>query len=202
MAQEASRTRPRRRRSTGSDPPEPPGPQAALDVALGFLGSRPRTRWELERRLRRAGTDDAVTAATLERLESMGHLDDAAFVRWWIEQRDRHAPRGTRMIEAELRQHGVARDVIEAYRVGELAIESAPEDDVLPATDAERARAALDRHLRGRPMPSDARAVQRIGMFLMRRGFDPETVRATLRGAGAGGATGEEPSGDASDGFG
>ena len=197
MAQDPSRSRPRRRRSAHA--PQPPGAEAALDVALGFLGSRPRTRWELERRLRRAGTDDVVMAATLERLESMGQLDDAAFVRWWSEQRDRHAPRGTRMIEAELRQHGVARDVIEAYRAGELAIERPRDDDVLPATDAERARAALERHLRGRPIPSDARAVQRIGMFLMRRGFDAETVRTTLREAGAAGA---DPSGDAADGMG
>ena len=54
---------------------------------------------------------------TLERLAELGYVDDAAFARWWGEQRDRHSPRGLRMIEAELRQRGVSREVIEAYRV-------------------------------------------------------------------------------------
>jgi SOS response regulatory protein OraA/RecX len=89
------------------------------------------------------------------------------------------------MIEAELRQHGVAQEAIEAFRTRDVRADRAPEDESLPTTERERARSALDRHLKGRPLPSDPRAVQRIGMFLMRRGFDSETVRATLRQSGA-----------------
>jgi SOS response regulatory protein OraA/RecX len=89
------------------------------------------------------------------------------------------------MIEAELRQHGVPRDVIEAYRDEHAAPERLPEDEGLPSSEAERAREALGRHLRGRPLPVERKAVQRVGMFLMRRGFDPDTVREVLRAAGA-----------------
>ena len=39
--------------------------------------------------------------------------------------------------------------------------------------------------LRGRPLPKDRKALERIGMYLMRRGFDAETARATIRAAGA-----------------
>ena len=156
-----------------------------MEIATRFLGARPRTRWELERRLRRAGAEEPVLVATLDRLAELGYLDDAAFARWWGEQRDRHAPRGLRMIEAELRQHGVGRDVIEAYRADHAAPDRVPEDQALPGSEAERARETLDRHLRGRPLPTDARALQRVGMFLMRRGFDPETVRSTIRQAGS-----------------
>jgi SOS response regulatory protein OraA/RecX len=56
--------------------------------------------------------------------------------------------------------------------------------EILPDSEAERARTALDRHMKGRPLPDDFKALQRIGAFLMRRGFDPDTVRATLRAAG------------------
>jgi regulatory protein len=164
-----------------------------MEIATRFLGARPRTRWELERRLRRAGAEEPVLVATLDRLAELGYLDDAAFARWWGEQRDRHAPRGLRMIEAELRQHGVEREVIEAYRAQHATPERVPEDQVLPASEAERAREALERHLRGRPLPTDPRALQRVGMFLMRRGFDPETVRSTIRQAGSPEVT-EEPS--------
>lgn len=141
--------------------------------------------------MRRAGAEDPVVEATLERLAEIGYVDDAAFARWWGEQRDRHAPRGSRMIEAELRQHGIGRDVIEGYRADHASPERAPEDASLPGSEADRAREALERHLRGRPLPGDARALQRVGMFLVRRGFDPETVRSTLRAAGSSDATDE-----------
>jgi regulatory protein len=139
----------------------------------------------VERRLRRAGAEDSVVEAAIERLEELGHVDDAAFARWWGEQRDRHAPRGRRMIEAELRQRGVPRDVIEAYRAEHAEPERAPEDESLPGTEAERATEALAKHLRGRLLPGDRKALQRVGMYLMRRGFDAETVRAAIRQAGA-----------------
>jgi regulatory protein len=156
-----------------------------MEIAAHFLGTRPRTRRELELRLRRAGATDDVVGATLERLEALGLVDDVAFTRWWAEQRDRHAPRGRRMVEAELRQRGVPREVMEALRAEELA-EPALDADALPGSESERAAVALARHLKGRPMPQEPRAVQRLGAFLMRRGFDPETARATLRAAGRG----------------
>ena len=130
-----------------------------MEVAARYLGARPRTRWELERRLRRAGAEDAVVERTVERLTTLGYVDDRAFARWWAEQRDRHSPRGRRMLEAELRQHGVPRDIIEELRGSELA-EPALDHHGLPASEDERALAALDRHLRGRSIPEDRKAVR------------------------------------------
>lgn len=164
---------------------EPPDEAAAMEIAVRFLGARPRTRWELERRLRRATATEAVIAAVTERLTELGYVDDAAFARWWAEQRDRHAPRGRRMLEAELRQHGVPPAVIDTFRGEPADPERRHVDEMLPSNETERAAEALARHLRGRPLPEDRRAVQRIGMYLMRRGFDAETVRSAIRAAGA-----------------
>jgi regulatory protein len=172
------------RRGRGRQPFAPPDPASAMELAARFLGTRPRTRWEVERRLRRAGAEDATVTATLDRLTELGFLDDAAFARWWGEQRDRHRPRGRRLVEAELRQRGVPREVIEAFREEHADPERAPEDEGLPGSELERAREALAGHLRGRPLPTDRQALQRIGMFLMRRGFDAETARAAIREAG------------------
>lgn len=171
--------RQRRRQAPESERPAPDA-EAAIEVAVRFLGTRPRTRWELERRLRRAGAEPDVIAATIDRLAAMGFVDDAAFARWWAEQRDRHAPRGRRMVEAELRQHGVPRDVLEALRGEELA-EPSLDAEGLPGTEDERADTALARHLRGRPIPDDPKARQRLGAYLVRRGFDPEAARAAIR---------------------
>ncbi|HEY7846999.1 MAG TPA: regulatory protein RecX [Candidatus Limnocylindria bacterium] len=167
------------RRGT-STPRAAPDDEGAMEIAARYLGARPRTRWELERRLRRAGVEEPTVERTLERLATLGFVDDRAFARWWAEQRDRHAPRGRRMVEAELRQHGVPREIIEELRGSEIA-EPALDHHGLPATEDDRALAALDRHLRGRPIPDDRRAVERIGMYLVRRGFDPETARRAIR---------------------
>jgi hypothetical protein len=48
-------------------------------------------------------------------------------------------------------------------------------------SEDERADAALERHLRGRPLPEEPKALQRLGIYLVRRGFDPATARAALR---------------------
>lgn len=176
---------------------EPLDADTALDVAARYLGTRPRTRWELRRRLQRAGADESLIAGTLDRLQALGLADDVAFARWWAEQRDRHSPRGRRLVEAELRQRGVPREVIEELRGAEIAEPAFPEEQ-LPESDAERARIALERHLRGRALPDDRRALQRIGLFLVRRGFDPDTVRSTLRAA-ASGAADEELGPDSDD---
>jgi regulatory protein len=175
---------------------EPPGPESSLEIAARFLGTRPRSRWEVEGRLRRAGASDEVIATTLEHLARLGLVDDLAFARWWLEQRDRHAPRGRRMLEAELRQHGIAREVIEQMREDLASIEAADLEAEggaeTPVTEEARARVALARHLRGRPLPDDPKAVQRLGLFLIRRGFDPDTVRSTIRAAAQANVAGEE----------
>jgi regulatory protein len=165
-----------------------------MEIAVRFLGTRPRTHWELTRRLRRGGAAPEVIDGTLERLAELGYVDDLAFARWWMEERDRHAPRGRRLVEAELRQRGVQREVIESLRGEEPEpAPNRPDAESLPSTEGDRARIALERHLRGRSLPTDQRAMQRVGMFLVRRGFDPETVRRALREAADSNDGGDEP---------
>ena len=166
-----------RARKAAREPRPPPDAEQAFEIAGRFLGTRPRSRWEVEQRLRRAGATDSVVSAALHRLARIGLVDDVAFARWWVEQRDRHAPRGRMALETELRAKRVPAAVIETLRV------DATGDRAL--TEEQRAAAALERHLRGRPIPEDGRALQRLGMFLVRRGFDPATARAVLRAATA-----------------
>jgi regulatory protein len=166
-------------RRDAAEPRPPPDAEQAFEIAGRFLGTRPRSRWEVEQRLRRSGTSDDVVAVTLARLERIGFVDDVAFARWWVEQRDRHAPRGRVALETELRAKRVPPAVIAELRM--------PEGDDPAVAEDDRADAALERHLRGRPLPDDRKALQRLGMFLVRRGFSPETARAALRRRGASG---------------
>jgi regulatory protein len=173
-------TTPEPRRRGATEPRPPPDAEQAFEIAGRFLGTRPRSRWEVEERLRRAGGEDAVIRATLERLERIGFVDDLAFARWWVEQRDRHAPRGRVALDAELRAKRVPPVIIAAVRDDEAGSDG-------PVSEDERADAALERHLKGRPLPEDPKALQRLGMYLVRRGFSPDTARAALRRRGASG---------------
>jgi len=167
--------KPRASSRAAKEPKPPPDAEQAFEIAGRFLGTRPRSRWEVEQRLHRAGASDDVVATALERLERIGFVDDVAFARWWVEQRDRHAPRGRVALETELRAKHVPPAVIAALRDAS--------DTERSATDDERAAAALDRHLKGRALPEDPKALQRLGMFLVRRGFGPGTARRVIREA-------------------
>ncbi len=154
-----------------------------MEIAARYLATRPRTRWEVVRRLRHAERRNPVIVAgpiawrrwaTLTTMPSyVGGAINAIGMRRG----------GGGFVEAELRQRGVRRETIETFRGAWKPPERAAGDEALPANDQERAAAAIERHLRGQPVPEDSQALQRLGMFLVRRGFDPETARTAIRTA-------------------
>jgi regulatory protein len=86
----------------------------AHERALNFLSHRPRSAEEVRSNLRKHGTPDGAIEATIARLTRVGLVDDEAFARYWIENRQRFKPRGLRALRYELRQKGVADQIINA----------------------------------------------------------------------------------------
>ena len=134
-----ARRRCRRRAAGRRRPASPRTARRRWRSPPAILATRPRTRWEVQRRLQRAGADDGVVTATLERLAASGTWTTGPLSAGGLEQRDRHAPRGRRLIEAELRQRGIGREAIEALRESWERPERTPDAQALPATDLERA---------------------------------------------------------------
>ena len=143
--------------------------EKAREKALRFLSNRPRSEWEVRQNLRKAGYGDATIDRVLERLRSVALVDDAAFARYWIENRTQFNPRGAVALRQELRRKGVDREVIDAV----LA-----EDQ--PADDQAAVQAALAKADRYRQLPRPEFA-QKLGAYLARRGFDYETVREAVQ---------------------
>ena len=136
------------------------------DAALRFLGPRARSEQEVRQRLARHGFAGELIDVTLARLRRVGLIDDSAFARYWVEQRQTHRPRGARLLKLELRRKGVSAD-----EVGD-AVSDLPQDEA-----AYRAAAGRVRSLRG----LDERTFrQRLGGFLQRRGFDYETTASAV----------------------
>jgi regulatory protein len=139
-----------------------------VDRALRFLGFRPRSEAELRTYLRRHEAMPEQVDAVLAELRRLGLVDDAAFARYWRAARDQAAPRGERLLRAELRAKGVAADEVAA---------------VLPAAEEEAAlaRRAAERPLRGaRALPWPEFRAKLLG-YLQRRGFSYETASRTAR---------------------
>lgn len=146
--------------------------EKALLAAMRLLDARPRAAAEIRLRLRRKEfTPEAIDGA-LARLADLGLVDDAAFSRYVIENRQTFRPRGRLAIRDELRRKGVQRDVIDA------ALEEQEEE---PDAEQERAmgvaRSALRRYA---DAPDRITFQRRLGGFLQRRGFALDIIRPIL----------------------
>jgi len=85
----------------------------AYQAAVRFLGFRARSEMELEGYLIRKGYRRETARKTIDRLVQETYLDDRAFARLWIENRERFRPRGAYALRCELKQKGVADEIIE-----------------------------------------------------------------------------------------
>jgi regulatory protein len=139
---------------------------AGLEVAMRFLAARPRSRAETAARLARASVARATAELVLARLEACGLVDDAAFARWWVEDRRAHRPTARRGLAYELAARGVPREVVDAALAG-------TEDGELAAA------AAVERAPRLRGLER-AEFERRLSGWLARRAFAPEDVRTAV----------------------
>jgi len=105
--------------------------ESAYVRVMRFLGSRDRSRRELEQYLQGKGYAESVQTSVLERLEVDGLLDDARFASEWLENRATFRPRSHAQVRAELRLKGISEEVISEtlekteYRDEDLAMEAA-----------------------------------------------------------------------------
>lgn len=88
--------------------------EVAYNNALNFLSYRPRSVAEVHRRLSKKQFDGQVIDEVIARLSRAGLLDDDAFARYWLENREAFKPRGSRALRYELRQKGVADSIVDA----------------------------------------------------------------------------------------
>jgi len=140
----------------------------AFQAALRFLEARPRSAAEVRERLTRKAYAPAAIDTALARLAQLELIDDAAFARFWVENRQISRPRGISALRDELRSKGIAADVA-AHVLS---------DDELTGDEPERAltlaRAALHKYANAADRPTFLR---RMGGYLQRRGFSFEIIR-------------------------
>ena len=138
-----------------------------LNAAVHYLSYRPRSESELRERLHRRGFDGDSVEAVIAKLKEQGLVDDIAFAQFWKDNRETFSPRSRWLTKLELRQKGVADDVI---------------DQVVDVVDDESSayRAAWNK-ARSLSLSDYQGFRRRLGEYLKRRGFGYGVINYTVK---------------------
>jgi regulatory protein len=143
-----------------------------FDRALAMLAARPRAARDLERMLVRKGEPAEHVATAVERLVTLGALDDAQFARQFIRAKISGSGLSRRRLQSELWRRGVARDVIDAA-LAEVMVEDEVDEDAQIAQVAAKKMRTLR-------TVDTATARRRLYAFLARRGYDGSAIRRVM----------------------
>ncbi|HET7351746.1 MAG TPA: regulatory protein RecX [Marmoricola sp.] len=139
--------------------PEPDHEAVARKILLDQLTGRARTRSELADKLAARNVPTDVATRLLDRFEEVGLVDDAAFARDWVEQRQSGRGLARRALAQELRRKGVD---------DQTASEALDELD--PDAEVEAARMLVRAKLRSVRNLDRDKAVRRLVGMLARKG--------------------------------
>lgn len=139
-----------------------------MAIALRFLASRSRSEAQIRQRLASRGVGAEDVDAVLERLRELGYVDDAEYAAAVIRSRTQGRARGLRLVGEELRAKGVSDDV---------ATEAL---DHLYGDELDVARPAAERQAGRLHGCGFAEFRQRLGAFLVRRGFEHATAESLV----------------------
>jgi regulatory protein len=143
----------------------------AVTAALQYLTARPRSTAEVRERLQRKQFPPEAVEAALTRLQERGLIDDTAFSRFWVENRQACRPRGVQALRSELYRKGIDRTTIDAT----LSDTDLTGDEYEQALTL--ARTALRKYA---DAPNYATFQRRLGGYLQRRGFGFDTISSIL----------------------
>jgi regulatory protein len=133
---------------------------------LRLFQRRPRSEHEIRQYLERREVGLQAQDAIVRRLRESPLLDDAAFARTWVENRDAFRPRSSFALKMELRKKGIPEEII---------------SDVLIDHDDERAAYKAAEKAARRWREADHETFRRhVGAYLARRGFRYETIKPVV----------------------
>ncbi|MFQ3632470.1 regulatory protein RecX [Roseiflexus sp.] len=140
--------------------------ERATQIAVRAIESRPRSVAEIRDRLQRKGFAPETIDAAVERLHASGLLDDAAFARFWVENRQMCRPRARHALANELQRKGVNAELVASTLDAMLTSDEAARAETLARAAAQRYAAVADYQT----------FLRRLGGYLQRRGFSAATI--------------------------
>jgi regulatory protein len=143
----------------------------ALSASFNLLSFSQRSRKELAERLKRKFFSPEAVNHALDKLTSLGYLNDPAFAKSLLSMR-RSQKKGTELIKFEMKRKGIAPGTInDVFSENPLTVEQEAEQ-LLPLASKKLAQArGIDKKT----------AARKLMGFLARRGFSLETSRQVLK---------------------
>lgn len=157
--------------------------QRYLDRALKFLSYRPRSEKEIRNKLTEKKASKEIVDKIIAWLKEQRFINDEEFARWWLEQRTTFRPKGERFIRLELKQKGIENDIINSVfdsalkeGMGHLGIanESVVRDEKMIAKEI-----VIRKLPKYKDLPK-FEIYKKIGAHLARRGFNWDTIKASI----------------------
>ena len=134
--------------------------------SLRYLSYRPRSEREIRQYLVGKEFGEPAIESALERLGRVHLVDDGAFARLWVENREALRPKGPWALRGELRQKGIADEII---------------SDVLEDLDEEAsAIKASEKGARRLSALDEGIFRRRLFGYLQRRGFGYDVCRKVV----------------------
>ena len=153
--------------------PEADPESVARKILLDQLTGRARTRKELADKLASRNVPDDIATRLLDRFTEVGLIDDAAFARLWVQQRQEGRGLARRALAQELRRKGVDDEVARE------ALDERAADE--PDAEVEVAREMVRRKLRSMRGLDQQVAVRRLVGMLARKGHNPGVAYRVVR---------------------
>ncbi len=142
----------------------------AKSYAYRILARRMYTNKEIRDKLVERGYVDKIIEDVIATLERYGYLNDRTYAQEWIESRMRSKPKGKIALRQELERKGIDRSIIEDAL--SQAFDQSKESEM--ALDLARRKA------RSFDADDPVAAKRKLQAFLLRRGFDFETVKDVI----------------------
>lgn len=140
----------------------------AKDKAYKFLGYKARSEKEVRDKLTKENYPQEIIDRIIELFKHYNYINDENYTKAYINNRIKFKPRAKRMLKYELAQKGVDSDTIENI------IDSSNIDETDIAINL------LQKKLKNKK-DIDQKEKQRIYNYMLRRGFDYETINKAFK---------------------
>ncbi len=136
-----------------------------FERVMNYVMIRPRSIREVRDYFWRKKADPGMGDQIIQKLESRGYLDDAAFAKSWVRARQLTKPVSKRRLQAELIQKGVASELIEQAITGDGDYD-----------EHEALREIITKKRRQTRYQDE----QKLMQYLARQGFSYDVIKSTL----------------------
>jgi regulatory protein len=142
-----------------------------LASAYYFLNYRPRSEKEVRDKLRDKKATPDIIEKIIAKLKEQRFLNDKTFSQLWIESHMKSKPKSKFVLRMELKKKGISEEIIESVMQNS---ESRIQNDLEVAKDL------VERKIKKYKGLERQKIYQKLGGFLVRRGFNWEVSKKAI----------------------